>query len=398
MKRKNTKKWAMALAVFLAALMILPFIVSLFTASAVSNADVEAEKKKREALEVQKKQAQADIAKTREEKGSMLTLKGQLDTQIELTEEIIDSTLELLDGLNRDIDWKELQLEAAQRDEQDAFALYCQRVRAMTEQPKAEYLGVLLSSDSFSDMLSRMDVITDILRFDDQVRGKLASAREVVENDKAALEDDRAELEVERERLEALYQELDEQVSEVNGMIADLQLVENELIKVLNEVEKQKQESQRKIEAMMAELARKNVVYVGDPYLWPMPGYAMGSGDASKFGSRIHPITKKFSNHTGIDIPAATGTKIQAANSGTVVLVDSTGAYGKHIVIDHGGGQATMYAHMSKILVSKNQKVAKGEVIGLVGSTGYSTGPHLHFEMWRNGTPYNPLNKFSRVS
>ena len=120
---------------------------------------------------------------------------------------------------------------------------------------------------------------------------------------------------------------------------------------------------------------------------WPVNGVV-----TSPFGYRIHPIFHVRKLHTGVDLHAGMGVSIHAAGAGTVVSAGWRGGYGKCVVVDHGGGLATLYAHQSQILVSVGQKVKRGEVIGKVGSTGYSTGPHLHFEVRVNGSPVNPLN------
>jgi murein DD-endopeptidase MepM/ murein hydrolase activator NlpD len=138
------------------------------------------------------------------------------------------------------------------------------------------------------------------------------------------------------------------------------------------------------------EAARKKNEYVGGEYLFPVPGYTIGSEDGSKFGMRMHPILKVQRRHNGVDSPAPTGTPIVAANSGTVIVVERHSSYGNYVVIDHGGGQATLYAHMSKFNKKVNATVKRGDTIGYVGSTGLSTGPHLHFEIIINGKPQDP--------
>jgi murein DD-endopeptidase MepM/ murein hydrolase activator NlpD len=129
-------------------------------------------------------------------------------------------------------------------------------------------------------------------------------------------------------------------------------------------------------------------IYAGGVMKWPTPGYTRVS---SPYGMRIHPIYKVKKMHTGIDIDAPSGAKIVAANSGKVILAGWNGGYGNCVIIDHGGGLATLYAHQSKILVSVGDKVQKGDTVGKVGSTGLSTGPHLHFEVRKNGSTTNPI-------
>lgn len=121
---------------------------------------------------------------------------------------------------------------------------------------------------------------------------------------------------------------------------------------------------------------------------WPVPGYSRIS---SPYGYRIHPIFKTKKLHTGIDIPAPTGTSIAAGSDGTVIYTGTLGGYGKAVMIDHGGGIVTLYAHNSSIVVSEGQSVKRGNTISKAGSTGYSTGPHLHFEVRKGGSYVDPL-------
>ena len=125
---------------------------------------------------------------------------------------------------------------------------------------------------------------------------------------------------------------------------------------------------------------------------WPMPGYSVGRGSGSKFGMRVHPILGVYKLHTGVDIPAPGGTPIYAAKAGDVIDAGYKVGYGRCVTIDHGNNESTLYAHQSGIAVSIGQKVVRGEIIGYVGSTGFSTGNHLHFEVRINNVPQNPLN------
>ena len=146
------------------------------------------------------------------------------------------------------------------------------------------------------------------------------------------------------------------------------------------------------MEAEIQEITADSLVinpnYIGGEMLWPVPGYTKLS---STFKMRVHPITGVYKLHSGIDIPAPTGTNFLAANDGVVVKAGYNTAYGNMVMIDHGGGVSTLYAHGDKIMVTLGQTVKKGDVVLQVGETGYATGPHAHFEVRINGTPVDPL-------
>ena len=140
-----------------------------------------------------------------------------------------------------------------------------------------------------------------------------------------------------------------------------------------------------------AKLASQNT-YVGGKFMWPLP--AANNVITCKYGMRTHPVTKKYKLHSGIDLRCSTGTKVYAANAGTVTTSGYSSAWGNYIIINHGGGYTTLYAHLKSRNVSKDAKVKQGDVIGYSGNTGYSTGPHLHLEINKNGSPYDPLTEF----
>ena len=145
------------------------------------------------------------------------------------------------------------------------------------------------------------------------------------------------------------------------------------------------------LEARIKLLAAANASgtpYVGGDFVWPVPGY---NGITSKFGMRTHPITGVYKLHTGVDIGAPTGANFVASNKGIVIAAEYNTAYGNFVMIDHGGGIQTLYAHGSQIVTSVGQEVNAGDVVLKVGSTGYATGPHAHFEVRINGTPVEPL-------
>ncbi|MGE5583592.1 MAG: M23 family metallopeptidase, partial [Bacillota bacterium] len=158
--------------------------------------------------------------------------------------------------------------------------------------------------------------------------------------------------------------------------------------KALEESLDELEETSKQVEAQIKEYQSQNHVALGTgKYIWPVNGRI-----TQMFGWRRHPILRKREFHTGLDISVPLGTEIAAADSGVVIFSGFNGGYGKMITIDHGSSFSTLYAHTSLILVDKGQTVTKGQIIAKAGSTGLSTGPHLHFEIRKNGAPVNPLN------
>jgi len=197
------------------------------------------------------------------------------------------------------------------------------------------------------------------------------------------------------EQAKAAEEELSADIKE---MLAAIEKAEREEKERLERAAREKAEREAREKAERDRIAREkaqaqagSAALSSESFSWPLPGYYEIS---SYYGMRFHPILKVNALHTGIDIGAPTGTAIVAARSGTVVTAGYNTGYGNYILISHGDGVATLYGHLSKLLVSDGQSVSEGDKIGQVGNTGWSTGPHLHFEIIVNGTPINPLAYF----
>lgn len=402
-RRTNRQRISMWLAVALAALILLPMliagIVSLMpqaSGAAVSQSDVNKQKDKLSDLSKQKKDIQAEINAIKKDRTKIVEQKQALDKQIEIISEQIEAANELINQMTLAIAERQAALDEARVKEAEQLELFRARVCAMEKMGEVSYLSVLLQAQSFSDLLTRWDSIQEITRYDRQLMDDLRATREQIERDKTLLEADKLEQYELRKELALNQAELAEQYTEVDSLINSLAADQINAQKAYEQAEKDMDATQAEINKMMAEikrqqeLAQKNTPYVGGAYLWPVPGYE--GKISSKFSpSRVHPILGYARPHNGIDIPAPKGTKIVAANAGTVIIRQNNSGYGNYIVIDHGGGQATLYGHMSSFAGFKvGNTVSRGDVIGYVGSTGLSTGNHLHFEISIDGKPTDP--------
>jgi len=268
----------------------------------------------------------------------------------------------------------------------------------MEENGIITYLEIVFASTSFSDLLARLDFVGDIMRADEKTYFDLIAARENTIAAKDALEQTKLEMEEEKENLRLKREELKEQLDEANELITQMKASLDTEMALYAEVSAEEDKVQREINAKVEELrkleeqqrqrAAANVVRGTGQLRWPVPSNgAVSSG----YGVRMHPVFRVQRQHWGIDIPGAHGANVVAADTGTVITSAYNSSYGNYVVISHGNGMTTLYAHLSSRKVSEGASVTKGQVIGLIGSTGISTGPHLHFEVSRNGSRINPM-------
>ena len=262
----------------------------------------------------------------------------------------------------------------------------------MEEDGDVTYWSVLFASESFSDLLSRIADIDQVMEYDNAVMDQLVETRRQIEAIKAELEQSKADQEAIRAEKEAVRAEQEKKVAEAKKLLDEINASAEKVNEALDAenaaIAKLNADIAKKQKEMEEERKKNNVVLdTGSGYTWPLPGYYKLT---SAFGYRIHPITGRPHSHTGIDIPAPYGTSVKAARGGQVITSGRHSSYGEYVVIDHGNGNSTLYAQMSSRSVSVGQIVKQGQEVGKVGSTGSSTGNHLHLEIRVNYTRVDP--------
>ena len=341
------------------------------------------EQKKREQQE-KLKDLEKQIAEAKAKKEDVMVTKNLLDQRNQLLLEQIDDTQNQIDDAAAQIARYELL-------EQEQYELFCQQVRSEEERGSLSYLSVLFKATSMADLLNRMEFVNEVAEYNKTL---IAAMKETRENIKA-----------EKTEMEAKEAQLGEQQGELQGKLDETTKLMNEYAadqKALEQMHAAEEKAADEIDAQIARLiADSDVVPGSEGFIWPVSTSKMIS---SPIGSRVAPGGFGSTNHKGVDICNVGYTSsVYATKSGRVLLTNSSGwggGYGNYVVIDHGGGLTTLYAHMSVVKVSPGDTVSQGTVIGVTGNTGASTGPHLHYEVrtttivnGKSVTVYqNPLN------
>ncbi len=367
-------------------LTIITIILLLFcimgTVQAVTSAEIE---ERRKELIEQIEQSGIEIENIQIELTETLEKINEIDKQIYDYEESIKQIDEDLKTIEQDIEEKEKEIKIIQLNYDQVKEAFAERMVYLYETNDTRYLDVLLNSKSIVEFISNYYLIGEMAEYD-------ANLIEKIENNKDRIVEAKEELQQVQQQLE----EKKEEKQKIAITLENSKVVKNSY---LNNLTAQEQETREKLEKYQEELDLINLemlltslenndsIYVGGIFLWPTPGYYTIT---SPFGMRLHPILKVYAGHTGMDIGAPMGSYVLAANSGVVSKATYSNSYGNLVMINHGNGISTAYAHGSEILVEEGQEVNRGDIIMKVGSTGWSTGPHLHFEIIVNGTKIDP--------
>ena len=395
--RRVARVVAVVLAFILAFSLIYSAIATLTAGAVPTQAEIDRLREEKREYERRKREIQSRINTIEFERMTEVAKKQVLDDRIMITGMEIDNILETIDNYVLLIAEKEVEVLIAQSLEEAQLQDFRERVRDMEENGVITYLELLFDSTGFSDMLARLDFISDIMSADERIYNRLIAARAATEAARDALKVTKEEMDEEWVLLVKKQEELEVQLEEASILIAAIQdslEAENALYQEVADAEAAIQrEINEKVEALRREeerrrIAEANRVRGTGEFRWPVPS---GGTITSGFGTRLHPVYRVYRTHYGIDIAAAFGATIVASDRGTVITSAYNSSYGNYVVISHGNGRSSLYAHMSTRRVSEGDVVQKGQVIGLIGSTGVSTGPHLHFEIAVNGVRVNPV-------
>ena len=309
-----------------------------------------------------------------------------LDTEIAQSQEELTKINQDVDTLMTQIQENEEKLDKVQSEVDKMQSLVDARVIAMYETPKLQYLEILLTSESFTEMLGNYYNLKDLIEYDSELLETAKNQRREIVTTKKILAEKKQQVVKDKQTQQKKSQVLSNVKKTREYYLSKLSKEEQDLQSQIDEYNTQVAEIEAEIKMMALNSIGPD--YMGGAMTWPVPGY---TSLTSLYGMRVHPITKAYKLHTGVDISAPMGATFVAAADGVVTKATFNKAYGNMVVIDHGGGVQTLYAHGSEILVQVGQQVTKGTQVLKVGSTGYSTGPHAHFEIRINGQTVDPL-------
>ena len=408
------KRLKSAISVLLS-LVLMFSLVLCFTPSnanaATTQAEIDELKEQRNQLKEQQKDIQNTVNSLRGQQDKLIELKTALDEKNAITLQQILNLEEQITLHEELIEQKSVELEKAQDVADEQLSRLKVRIRNMEENGRYNYVAVLFGAESISEFLSLMDDIGDIMKSDRDLENSYKEAVTDLKTVKSEYEEARLELKEQKAELTNLSAQLEKDIVEANAAILELEGDISANSAILSQLNAQDKEMQDKINQKIKELNEQNKP--SNPSNPSNPSKPSGSGTLTVWpsyctyitsvqGNRVHPITGQYGTHGGTAIGASYGSAIYAAGSGTVVTAYNNsaynGGYGNYAMINHGNGIQTLYAHMSVCSVTVGQTVSAGQTIGYVGSTGRSTGPHLHFEVRVNGSRVDPQSYYPGIS
>lgn len=390
------------LAMMLAVALLLPLpMVIVPGVQAVTQAEIDSLKADASSLDKKKADLQKQLKAIAADKNKAMDQKDLLEEQIDVIQAEVSNINQQINKYDELILQAQTDITHTQEEESKLYELFCQRVRYMEEEGDVNYWAILFNAASFSDLLDRLIMVDEIMEYDNAVMDSLIATRLQLEQSKTQLEQARTQQQAAKDKQVAARRELESREAEVDKLIAQINKQKNQVehsVKELEALAKQMDaEIARKQKELAAQLAAEGKKITSESgYKWPLAAYTNLS---SLYAGRIDPFTGKKATHTGIDVPAPKGTKILSAKSGVVLTsAYNKGGYGNYVVVDHGNGNTTLYAHMNSRAVKAGDVVKQGQVLGYVGTTGRSTGNHLHYEIREKNVRIDPVIRHSGLT
>ncbi len=344
-----------------------------------------------------KKAALDELNKDKKTKNEYISQKEKIDHEIDLIEAELSEMDAIIEDAEEKIRQKEEEIASYEAKIAENDENFRKRFRAMDESSGANYLDILLNSTSLSDFFIRLETLREFTEYDQSVIDEMITLKQGIEANKNELVLKRDEQKQARDLVDDKRDSLNAKLKEQNQLINKISVEIEKDEKLYQEASRLEEQLKESLKSSLSSSnssknsttpSGKTLKYSGGKFAFPAPSMTRVS---SPYGYRTHPVTgQKYKFHKGMDLAAPQGTNIVSAEAGVVRSAGWNGGYGYCVVVDHGSGYATLYGHASKLLVSKGQEVSKGQVIAKVGSTGVSTGPHLHFEVLINGNTTNP--------
>lgn len=400
MNREKKRITCLILSCLLAVLPVIP--------AYATKQDVEAAKQKTSSLEQEKKKVEETLKGLESLKNDAAAYVKKLDASLEQLNQELEVLAEQIEGKEAEIAVTSQELEEAKQTEAEQYAAMKLRIKYMYEHGSTSVLDMLFQAKDIVQLMNRAEYIQKISEYDKMKMDEYAATKESIALHEENLKEEREQLLTLQEETQAKQQSAETLLAQKNRELKSFESQINVAQGQISEYEKDIKAQEDKVKQLEAEIKRKEeearkaaeaakkqykTVSLGNiNFIWPCPA----SGRiTSGFGGRASPTEGASSNHQGIDIGASSGSAIVAAASGTVVISAYSYSAGNYIMINHGGGVYTVYMHCSKLLASEGQQVKQGQTIAKVGSTGYSTGPHLHFGIRTGGKYVNPSNYVS---
>ena len=364
---------------------------------AVTQEELETIEAQREVLETRRDNIEKKVSELSASHASALEQKAALDERNQITLKQIKLLMDQIDLCDTILKQKEKEVEAAKQKETEQLEKFRARVRSMEENENYSILDLLLTSSSIGEFISAMEDMQVIVESDKKLADDYMSAREEAERVRNEYLSVKNEYKEHLDVLNAEQGKLERQIAEANALIISLEedtesaIAEYE-ISIASEDKMAKYLDEMSLQYAHEQDAELRGVYSDSQFIWPVPSCTLLT---SPYGYRTHPILDYERLHAGLDIGAKFGEEIIAADGGTVLIAEYSDSYGNFVLIDHGDRYSTAYGHMSEIAVEAGQEVKQGELIGYIGSTGWSTGPHLHFEIRLDGERIDPEEFFS---